>query len=68
MYALMIHTDKGVPNFWLTAMKSNDVLADEVIKQVTKFCIFHTYVYKPRTYLLITVFFFYIFSNLMKGL
>ncbi|GJX95398.1 nucleosome assembly protein 1;4-like protein [Tanacetum coccineum] len=22
--------DKGVPNFWLTAMKSNDVLADEI--------------------------------------
>jgi hypothetical protein len=26
------NTEKGVPDFWLTAMKTNEVLAEEVIK------------------------------------
>ena len=26
----MFNTEKGVPNFWLTAMKTNEVLAEEV--------------------------------------
>lgn len=25
------HSDKGVPNFWLTAMKTDEILSDEVI-------------------------------------
>ena len=29
-YTIMLYSEKGVPDFWLTAMKNNEVLSDEV--------------------------------------
>ena len=33
----MLYAEKGVPNFWLTAMKNNEVLSDEVSYPVSCF-------------------------------
>lgn len=33
-YATMLYAEKGVPDFWLTAMKNNDVLSEEVSQTV----------------------------------
>lgn len=30
VYVIMLYTEKGVPDFWLTAMKNNEVLSEEV--------------------------------------
>ena len=30
IYTIMLYSEKGVPDFWLTAMKNNEVLSDEV--------------------------------------
>lgn len=30
VYAIMIYAEKGVPDFWLNAMKNNEVLSEEV--------------------------------------
>jgi len=30
LFISMFSAEKGVPNFWLTAMKTNDILAEEV--------------------------------------
>lgn len=31
MYFIMFCAEKGVPDFWLTALKTNEVLSDEVL-------------------------------------
>lgn len=39
----ILNTEKGVPNFWLTAMKTNEVLAEEVRDLNKPFFIWFSY-------------------------
>ncbi len=52
------NTEKGVPDFWLTAMKTNEVLAEEVIKfykPLSLLSIHHSFGVKDLSLLLLSM-------------